>query len=351
MGDVYAGQERTGSCSVKALVTGGGGFLGQRIVELLAERGDEVRFFARGDYPNARRCGALGIRGDLREPAAVRRAVDGVDAVFHVAAKTDIWGQEREYRSINVDGTRNVLDAMRETGVPRLVFTSTPSVVGYATDVENGPQELPHAARHRNHYPATKAEAERMVCAANGPALATVALRPHLVIGPNDEKLMPRVIQRAAAGTLPVVGDGRNRVDLTYIDNAAWAHLDAADAIRDFRCAPAGKAYFVSNDEPVVLWDWLGRVFEEMKIRPPAWRVSLGTANAIGGLMELAWSILPLRGEPRMTRFLAAGLARSHWYDMDPARRDLGYRVRVNMDEATQRTVAWLKTRCPVAAR
>lgn len=328
---------------MKALVTGGGGFLGRRIVELLAERGDEVLFFARGAHPDAERCGARGLRGDLRDPAAVRRAVQGVDVVFHVAAKAGVWGPRAEYRAINVDGTRNVLAAVREAGVPRLVFTSTPSVVGYAADVENGGPDLPHAARHESHYPATKAEAERMVCAANAPGLATVALRPHLVIGPGDNNLMPRVVRRAAAGALPIVGDGGNRVDLTYIDNAAWAHLDAAEALRDHRAAPAGRAYFVSNDEPVVLWEWLGRVFGELGLRPPARRVSLGTARAVGGLMELLWTILPLPGEPRMTRFLATALARSHWYDMGPARRDLGYRVRVNMEEATRRTVAWLK--------
>lgn len=345
MGGAPHGRRRIEGChDVRALVTGGGGFLGRRIVELLAERGDEVRFLARGEHPDAERCGARGLRGDLRDATAVRRAVDGVDVVFHVAAKAGVWGPPREYRGINVDGTHNVLAAMRAAGVPRLIFTSTPSVVGYAADVEKGPRDLPHARRHESHYPATKAEAERMVCAANGPGLAAVALRPHLIIGPGDNNLMPQVVRRAAAGALPVVGDGRNRVDLTYIDNAAWAHLDAADALRDHRSAPAGKAYFISNDEPVVLWEWLGRVFAELGIRPPQRRVSLRTARAVGGLLEAAWSILPLSGEPRMTRFLAAALARSHWYDMEPARRDLGYRVRVNMDEATRRTVAWLKT-------
>lgn len=336
---------------MKALVTGGGGFLGRRIVELLVERGDEVRVLARRRYPDVERLGARGCEGDLRDADAVRRAVDGVDVVFHVAAKAGLWGAKREYRGINVDGTRNVIDAMRDTGAPRLVFTSTPSVVGYATDVENGRPDLPHAVRHESHYPATKAEAERMVCASNGPGLATVALRPHLIIGPGDNNLMPRVVQRAAQGALPVVGDGRNRVDLTYIDNAAWAHLDAADALTNSAAPPAGRAYFISNGEPVLLWEWLAALFAELGVASPRRRLSLRAARAVAGMLEAVWWGFGLPGEPRMTRFLASALARSHWYDMGPAQRDFGYRVRVRMGEATRRTVAWLKESTATGAR
>lgn len=329
---------------MKALVTGGGGFLGRRVVELLRERGDDVSFLARGSYPEVEATGAKGLQIDLRDADAVKKAVDGVDVVFHVAAKAGFWGPLAEYRAVNVDGTRHLIDAMKGVGGGRLIYTSTPSVHGYDHDIENGGPDVPYAASYESPYPESKAEAERLVLASNGGGLATVALRPHLIFGPRDLNLLPRVVSRAKAGALPIVGTGKNTVDMTYVDNAAWAHLDAADAMRDAGAACAGKAYFISNDEPVVLWDWLGELFDRLDVPRPKRQLSLGTVRALGAMMEMAHTWLPLSGEPRMTRFLAAGLAYSHWYDMGPAKRDFGYRVRVGMAEGTTATVAWLRS-------
>jgi 2-alkyl-3-oxoalkanoate reductase len=334
---------------MKALVTGGGGFLGRRIVELLRERGDDVVFFARGKYPEVEKCGARGLQIDLVDKAAIPAALDGVDTVFHVAAKAGYWGPIADYRAINVQGTQNLIDACLARGVARLVYTSTPSVHGYDHDIENGGQDVPYATSYESPYPQSKAEAERLVLAANGQAgangvrLATVALRPHLIFGPGDANLLPRVVSRAKSGALPIVGTGANKVDMTFVDNAAWAHLDAANALSSFEAACAGKAYFISNDEPVVLWDWLGALFDDLGVPRPKRKLPLGLVRALGGAMEAAYTLLPLKGEPRMTRFLANGLAYSHWYDMAPARRDLGYTVRVPMSDATRQTVAWLK--------
>jgi nucleoside-diphosphate-sugar epimerase len=329
---------------MKALVTGGGGFLGRRIVELLIGRGDDVAIVARGRYPEVEALGARGIQADLRDAKATAEAVKGFDAVFHVAAKAGYWGPEEEYRSINVDATRNVVEGMRQAGVRRLVYTSTPSVIGYDAEVENGGPEIPYPPTHESPYPRTKAEAERMVRAANGPDLSTVALRPHLIIGPGDNNLMPKIVTRAAGGALPMVGDGGNKVDLTYVDNAAWAHLDACDALAGAGAPCAGKAYFISNGEPVVLWTWLNGLLRDLGCPPVRKHVSHRLARFAGGAMELAWKVLPLPGEPRLTRFLASALARSHWYDMGPAKRDFGYSIRVPMQEGTARTVAWLRT-------
>jgi nucleoside-diphosphate-sugar epimerase len=330
---------------VKALVTGGGGFIGSRIVELLRERGDDVVFLARGRYPEVEATGARALQIDLRAEGALTPAVDGCDVVFHVAAKAGFWGSRDDYYRTNVDGTRCLLAAMREAGGGRLVYTSTPSVLGYAHDVENGGPELPHASKHQSPYPETKALAEQLVTRANGVQLATVALRPHLVFGPKDRLFLPRVVRRARQGALPQIGDGTNRVDLTYIDNAAFAHLDAYAALDGPEAPCAGKAYFVSNDEPVLLWEWFGALFDALDVPRPTRTVSLGVARLLGGAMELAHTVLPLRGEPRLTRFLVNGLARSHWYDMGPARRDLGYRVRVPMAQGLARTVLALKGR------
>ncbi|MFT4624692.1 MAG: nucleoside-diphosphate-sugar epimerase [Myxococcota bacterium] len=325
---------------MKALVTGGGGFLGRRIVELLVEQGHTVRFVARGQYPEVEALGAEGVQADLRDPDAMLRAAAGMDTVFHVAAKAGYWGPLEEFSGINVDGTRNVIAACRASGAGRLIYTSTPSVIGYAHEVE-GIAEAPYPDTWESPYGHTKAAAEREVLAANGPDLATVSLRPHLIIGPRDNNLLPRVVDRARQGRMMIVGAGDNTVDITYVDNAAWAHLDAAEAMTDSSAACAGKAYFISNDEPVKLWDWVNDFLPRVGAPPVSRHIGFGAATALGHALELAYTWLPLSGEPRMTRFVAAALARSHWYDMSPAKQDFGYRIRVPLAEGTERTVAW----------
>ena len=331
---------------MKALVTGGAGFIGKRIVELLLENGHEVRFLARGKYPEVEALGAMGIQADLVDAAAVSQAIEGCDVVFHVAARFG-FGHDREaFWSVNVTGTDNVIAGCIAQNVHRLIYTSTPSVVGYEGDQE-GISEAPYARVYEGLYAETKAQAERNVLAANGAALAhggqlaTISLRPHLVFGPGDPKLIPTAVQRARAGRLPIIGDGTNRVDLTFIDNAAWSHLDAANGLTDAKADCAGKAYFISNDEPVRLWDWFNELLPQVGADRVTRKISLDTASRVGWVMECAWKYLPLSGEPRMTRFMAAALARSHWYDMTPAKRDFGYHIRVDMDEATRRTVDW----------
>ncbi|TFG53022.1 MAG: NAD-dependent epimerase/dehydratase family protein [Gemmatimonadales bacterium] len=325
-----------------AVVTGGGGFLGHRIVRLLCVRGERVRVVARRRYPTVEALGAKGIQIDIRDAAALKAALWGADIVYHVAAKTGHWGPKQDFWSVNVEGTRSVLEAARSCGIRRFVYTSTPSVVGYAHDVENGGPDLPYADVHESPYAASKAEAERMVLAASGTGMRTVALRPHLLIGPGDRQMMPQLVRRAVAGRLRIVGDGRNRVDLTDVDNAAWAHLDAAVALEQPGAPCAGRAYFISNGEPVVLWDWLNVVLQELGLPPVTRSLSLGLTRAAGAAAEGLWGAMRIGGEPPITRFLAAALARSHWYDLEPARRDIGYRVRVSMEAATRRTIDWL---------
>jgi nucleoside-diphosphate-sugar epimerase len=329
---------------MKALVTGGGGFLGRRIVELLLAEGHDVRFIARQRYPQVEALGAHGLQVDLLDTGRLREALDGVDVVFHAAGKTGFWGSREEYVAVNVEGTSNLLEAARAAGVRKLVFTSTPSVVGYDGDAR-GISEAPYATVHLSFYPYSKAIAEQRVLAANGPTLATVALRPHLIFGPGDRHLLPRVVRNAHAGRMVMVGDGSNVVDMTYVDNAAWAHLDAERALIDHSVACAGRAYFISNGEPVRLWQWMGDFLPRVGAPHVSRRMSLRAATRLGAVMEWSWRTFSLAGEPRMTRFLASALARSHWYDMAPAARDLGYRVRIPMDEAADRTVAWFLKR------
>ena len=327
---------------MRAVVTGGGGFLGRAIVERLLADGHEVTSVSRGDYPELAELGVTVERADLADAAAVRRALAGAEIVFHAAAKAGVWGPREEYWAANVDGTRHVLEACLEHGVERLVYTSSPSVCFDGEDHVNAGNDLPYARKFLAHYPASKAVAEAMVLEANGErGLATCALRPHLIFGPRDPHLVPRLLERARAGQLRIVGPGDNEVSLTYVDNAAHAHLCAAERLTPV-AAHAGKAYFISQEEPVKLWDWIAMLLERVGAPPVERRISTRAARTAGAVLETLWKTLGLAGEPRMTRFVAAQLATSHSYDMAPAREDFGYEELVPMDEANERLIAAL---------
>lgn len=326
-----------------ALVTGGGGFLGRRIVELLLEEGWSVRFLNRGHYPDVEALGAKGLQGDLRNPADVKAACEGVDVVFHVAALAKAWGPIEDFRSINVTGTRNVLDAMEAQGVSRLVFTSSPSVVASGGAIENGGPNIPYPPFNDSPYGQTKAESEQMVVAANSRHVATVSLRPRLVVGPREDNMIPNIIDRATKGRLAVIGDGDNLTDMTYIDNAAWAHLDAEKALVNHTSPCAGKTYFITNGEPQVMWTWLNDFLEAVDVARITRSLSYANATRIGGVMEWLWRNLPLGGEPRMTKQIATALGTHQYFDISPAMRDLNYRIRVSMDEGTKATIQWFQ--------
>jgi nucleoside-diphosphate-sugar epimerase len=321
---------------MNALVTGGGGFLGGAIVRSLIARGDTVRSLSRSDHPALRACGVEQMRGDVADPAAVQRAVDGCAVVFHVAAKAGIWGPYTDYYRSNVTGTRNVIAACRACGVRRLVHTSSPSVVFDGRDMEGVDESVPYPRHHDAPYPATKAEAERLVRAANDSTLATVALRPHLIWGPGDTNLIPRIIARARMGRLRRIGRRVNLVDSTYIDDAATAHLNAGD-----RLAPgapiAGQVYFLSQGEPWPVWDLVNRILQAAHLPPVTRTIPTRLALLLGTACETLGHALRLEDEPPMTRFLARELSSAHWFDISAARRDLGYQPSVTIEEGMRR--------------
>jgi nucleoside-diphosphate-sugar epimerase len=327
---------------VKALVTGGGGYIGRHVVAQLVARGDDVTVLGRHRYPDVEALGARGVTSDLgRDDPALAGLFAGMDVVFHTAAMTPIHAPRSAFTAINVDGTRRVIEACRAAGVSRLVFTSTPSVAHADGDTEGLREEqCPYPDHYESPYADTKAEAERMVLAANDATLATTALRPHIVYGPDEPHMLPRILARHRAGRLRIIGDGKNRVGLTYVDNAAAAHVQAGDALA-IGSANAGRPYFVTDAEPVVLWSWLNALFAGVGLPPLERRVSLGTARAIGAVAEAAWAVLPLKGEPPMTRFVATQLATSHWFDLSNGRRDFGLAPVVDGDEGLRRTIGW----------
>lgn len=322
---------------MNALVTGAAGFLGRYVVEQLIARGDRVRALVRRPDAALETLGAEVVLGDIRDRAAISAACHGVDAVFHTAALAGIWGTWQAYYSTNAQGTKNVIDACRAYGVRRLVFSSSPSVTFDGADQENIDESAPFPDRWLAHYPHTKALAEQAVLEANGvDGLLTCALRPHLIWGPRDRHLIPRVLDRARRGRLRRVGDGRNRIDTIYVENAAAAHLMAADALTP-GSAVAGNAYFISQGEPVLCWQWIDRILDLVGLPPVEKSISLAAAWRLGATLEAIYRSFRIRTEPPMTRFLAAQLGRSHYFNIERASRDFGYRPLVSTEEGLRR--------------
>ena len=324
---------------MKVLVTGGGGFLGQALCRALLAQGHAVASFSRSRHAALDALGVRQLQGDLGDADAVLRAVgEGFDAVLHNAAKAGTWGSYQSYFDANVTGTRNVIAACRAHGIGRLVHTSTPSVVHRATHpVEGlGADEVPYGEGVKAHYATTKIIAEREALAANDATLAVVALRPRLIWGPSDTQILPKLVARARSGRLRLVGDGRNLVDTTYIDNAAQAHVQALAALHP-GAACAGRAYFISNGEPWPLREVLNGLLRAAGAPAVEKTIPFRAAYAVGAVCEGLWTALPLPGEPPMTRFLAEQLSTAHWYAMAPAARDFGYVPQVSIEEGLRR--------------
>ncbi len=314
------------------LVTGGGGFLGRHIVRLLTARGDAARVLGRRDYPDLAGQGIDCRRGDVADAAAVHEAAAGCDAIIHAAAIPGVWGDYSLYYAANVVGTQNVVAAARAHGIRRLVYTSTPSVVHGGRGISGGDETLPYPERHLTHYAATKALAERFVLSANSPDLATVAIRPHLMFGPGDTQLIPKLLARAKAGRLRRIGDGKNRISVSYVENVADAHLAALDALSP-QSPAAGRAYFVNEPEPVNCWDFINRIVAGAGLPEITRRVPASVAYCAGWLCEKWGNLAGQKTDPLLTRFLVTQLATDHWFTIDAARRDLGWEPRVPLDE------------------
>ena len=326
---------------MRILVTGGGGFLGFAIVQILIARGDDVVVLCRARHPQLDELKVITILGDIAILSTVRDAADGCQAVIHCAARTGMWGAYNLYHSVNVVGTDNVITACRSHNIRKLVFTSSPSVAYDQDGIEGGDESLPYPQSYQSHYSATKAAAERAVLAANDRHLSTCALRPHLIWGPRDTQLLPRIIDRARKGRLRFVGDGRNLVDSIYIDNAAEAHLLALDRLQP-GAACAGKVYFLSQDEPLQISDLINRIIGAAGLPACNKYISLRAAHNLGAVFEAVYSLFGIKSEPPMTRFLAQQLAAPHWFDISAAKRDLGYQPNVNISEGIDRLRIYL---------
>lgn len=322
---------------MRALVTGANGFLGSRLIQHLLDQGHQVDALVhrRNDVVAAFEVPVH--HGDIRDYTAIEAAFENIDCVFHTAAITGIWGPWKRYHSINVVGTRNVVQACINQGVPKLVFTSSPSVTFAGEHQINENENAPYPKSWLCHYQHSKALAEQHVLDSNDPReLMTCALRPHLIWGPGDKHLIPRLVQRARAKQLRKIGDGNNQVDVTYIDNACHAHLLAANALKPESPA-CGRAYFISNGEPVNCWGFINEILAIAGAPKVRKKLSFYWAWKLGVALETWHEMLGITDEPRLTRFLAAQLAKSHYFDIGRAQVDLGYQPIVSIDEGLSR--------------
>lgn len=324
---------------MKVLVTGGGGFLGAAICRMLKARGDEVVSLSRSRYPALDALGVRQVQGDVSALDSVLAASQGCDAIIHTAALAGIWGDFEDFSRTNIGGTMAVLGACELNGIGKLVYTSTPSVVHAGHDIEGGDERLPYPAKFHAHYPATKAVAEQRVLAANSAKLATVALRPHLIWGPGDNHLLPRILKRAQAGQLRFIGAPK-KIDTIYVDNAAQAHLDALDRVAP-GAACAGKAYFISQDQPIALDEMVNRLLRSCGQPPVTKRISPAVAKIAGKVFEAVWRATGKQDDPPMTAFLAEQLSTAHWFNIGAAKRDLGYQPRISITEGMVRLQEW----------
>jgi 2-alkyl-3-oxoalkanoate reductase len=326
----------------RVLITGGGGFVGQALLKLLRDEQIECAILGRNNYPELEPYKITCYRGDICNKEFVHSTIKGFDVVFHVAALAGIWGPKEHFYNVNVLGTENIIEACKENQIQALVYTSTPSVVFSGNDINGGNETLPYAEHFLCEYARTKVIAEKAVLTVDQQILKTCAIRPHLIWGPGDPHLIPRLIDRGRKRKLKVVGQGNNMVDITYIDNVARAHYLAAQKLLTTGSC-SGKAYFIGQERPVRLWAWINDLFRNLDIPPVENKISLSAAYTAGSILETVHKLIIPSKEPVMTRFLAEQLAKSHYFSHQSAHIDFGYTPLISIEEGMDRLLHWLK--------
>ena len=331
---------------MKILITGGTGFIGFALAKRLLASGYEVHVVGRSAMPpESKDFDKITYHShDLSAQSIPSSIISGTDLVFHVAAKAGVGGSYSSYYAANYLATVNLLKSCLACRIPRMIITSSPSVVFSGRPIRDGNESLPYVKSTLSSYACTKALAEKAVLEAHSPGtLQTLALRPHLVWGEGDPHLLPQVIKRHKAGKLRIVGNGENRVDLTHIDNVCHAHVCAMETLLENKAA-GGKAYFIGQDEPIRLWPWLNDLFDRLDLPPLKKRASFGKAYFGGLILEKYWQFLRLKNDPPMTRFVACQLAHDQWFCSQAAKTDLGYEPIQSMKESLEKSLDSLRT-------
>lgn len=325
------------------LVTGYGGFLGAEVCRQLLSRGFRVRGIARQHYPVMDELGVECIAGSITDKDVCQRVAQGVDAIVHTAALAGVWGPRRDYEATNVVATESLLNAARQSDVRAFVLTSSPSVTFDGSPQCGIDESVPYPMRWLCDYPRTKAISEQAVLSANTPdALLTCALRPHLIWGVGDPHLIPRVLARCRAGRLRRVGTGTNLIDTVHVENAALAHVLAVEKLLAGNLQASGKAYFITDGDPVGCWEWISTILQCGGLTPPKKSISLAGAYRIGAILEGIYRTLGIRSEPPMTRFVALQLGVDHYFRIDAARKNLGYAPQGDRSARIDALRSWL---------
>jgi nucleoside-diphosphate-sugar epimerase len=320
------------------LVTGGTGFLGRHLAATLLERGARVSLLGRNFAPveDLLARGAVPVKADLRDGAAVQKACKGMEVVYHAGALSAPWGKRADFFATNVGGTEALLAGCQKYAVRRLVSVSSPSVVFDGGDQLQASEQVEYPRRFTSVYALTKKLGEDRVRAASAAGLETVILRPKAIFGPGDRALLPRLISAARQQRLPQIGDGRNLVDLTYVGNVVHALLLAAESRN-----AVGKTYTITNGEHAPLWEVIRDVLQRLGLRNQLRAIPLALALSAAALMEARSALTGT--EPLLTRYSVLILARTQTYDISAAQRELGYTPQISLADGIACTLESLK--------
>ncbi|WP_127715927.1 NAD-dependent epimerase/dehydratase family protein [Halobacteriovorax sp. HLS] len=324
------------------LVTGAGGFLGKYIAKLLIEQGHHVVNFSRNSYPELEELGVENRTGDLQDLASIDNALEGITGIFHVAGKVAMWGKWEDFYNVNTVGTMNLIKCAKRRGISKFVYTSTPSVVFGKEEIHGENETLNYPKEYLSLYAKSKMMAEKYVLESNSENFYTCALRPHLIFGPGDQNIIPRLLDAAQKNKLKIVGDGENLVDIIYVENAAKAHVQAFDKLGS-GSKVCGQAYFIAQEKPVKLWSFINTILEKKAIAPVKKKISLRKAYFIGSVIEFIlrsfriWNV-----HPPMSRFVALQLSKSHYFSHGKALEHFDYSPEVSIEQAIDRTIASL---------
>ena len=342
--------------SRKAVVLGGAGFLGQRLLAALLRAPDaperpaawpafdHVHVLDRAPVPTGPRLTTQ--VGDVRSRADLREALRGAHTVFHLASIVDV-GLRRNplIQAVNVDGTRNVVEIRQELGVPFLVYTSSEDVVLSRTPVAGGDESIPYPSDPLNDYVRTKIAGERLAREAHGKGgLASCAVRPVHIYGPGDPHAIKTSLRAFASGSVPfLLGDGSSKFDIVYVDNVVHGHLLAAARLHDeaTRGTVGGAAYVIGEGNAPNYFDFLRPYARAKGIAMPRRHLGDRPTAAVASLMELVHRVTGR--EVPFHRFHYHVIAQHFYFDGKKAERELGYRPLVPPDEGLRRTLKWLE--------
>jgi len=324
----------------KVLVTGASGFLGKFLVKALLRRKASVSVLYRQDCTEFDDLNLGILKGDIARAPICKKACEGMELVFHVAAKAGEWGSYKSYSEPNVQGTQNIIAACQAAGVKRLIFTSTTSVVIPQAQLNDMDESVAiPSGQHFNNYQRTKAIAEEFVIAANDPkGLRTTSIRPSAIWGIGDNHLFPRILKRAQRGKLAIIGDGKNSISIIHVENAAHAHLQAAESENVW-----GKVYFITDEKPVALWPLVEHVLSELAIPRIKKSISFKRAFVLATVLEKIYQILHIPVAPPLTKYIVYMVGKDRHYNISRAKQDFGYTPIVAFDKALEDSLAYYR--------